>query len=85
MNNICKAAALALLVIQSVDASPISKAPKAKKAIRVSANHWSRPRSLERRDDGSVALTNVGGGWTLPVLVGGQQMIQNIDTGSADL
>ena len=38
-----------------------------------------------QRSEGAVVGYFDGGGWTLPVLIGGQQVILNIDTGSSDL
>lgn len=45
------------------------------------------PPDLAARADGAVAAYDLGGPYAFksPVLVGGQQMILQIDTGSADL
>jgi aspergillopepsin I len=36
-------------------------------------------------ETGAVEAVFDGGGWILPVLIGGQQVILNLDTGSSDL
>ena len=43
------------------------------------------PKSLSPRAEGAVEGSYDGGGWTLPVLIGGEQLILNIDTGSSDM
>ena len=80
--HLLSAAALSLLASEAI-ALPSPKQSIKKRSVKVSASHWLRKAPVQKRDDGSVVVTNDGGGWTLPVLVGGQQVIQNIDTGSA--
>lgn len=78
--------------------SAVLAAPSQKKAGPTQRSEQSKPRSftipvirerssLARRADGAVATYDLGGPYAFksPVLVGGQQMMLQIDTGSADL
>lgn len=78
------AATVASLLVSDVLALPNPKTVQ-KRSLRAPATHWLSQAPVQKRGDGNVTVVNDGGGWTLSVLVGGQQMIQNIDTGSADL
>ena len=79
------AASILLLFTTDVLALPKPRSAVSKRSIRVQAKRYIPERSIIIRDNGNVSAQNDGGGWLLPVLVGGQQMILNIDTGSADL
>ena len=56
-----------------------------KRGIRVEARRHIPKHAVIKRDTGAVVATNDGGGWIIPVLIGGQQVTLNVDTGSSDL
>lgn len=56
-----------------------------KRGIRAPAHRYIPSNNIASRDTGAVYHIWNGGGWILPVLVGGQQVFLNIDTGSSDL
>jgi aspergillopepsin I len=56
-----------------------------KRGIRAPAHRLIPSNNIVSRDTGAVYHIWNGGGWILPVLVGGQQVFLNIDTGSSDL
>ncbi|KAL5340336.1 aspartic peptidase domain-containing protein [Aspergillus crustosus] len=58
---------------------------RAKRGIRAPAHRYIPSNNIVSRDTGAVYHIWNGGGWILPVLVGGQQVFLNIDTGSSDL
>ena len=80
-----RAASILLLLTTDVLAMPRSRNALGGRSIKVQARRYIPERAIQVRDNGNVSAQNDGGGWLLPVLVGGQQMILNIDTGSADL
>lgn len=55
--------------------------------LRIEARvHYRAPTTrLVKKSTGSVFGYYDGGGWVLPVLIGGQEVALNIDTGSSDL
>lgn len=56
-----------------------------KRGIRASAvRHIPRYANVSS-ETGAVYSNFDGGGWILPVLIGGQQVTLNLDTGSSDL
>ena len=83
--HLLSAASILLLLTADVLALPKPKNALSKRSIKVQAKRYVPQRAIQIRDNGNVTAQNDGGGWLLPVLVGGQQMILNIDTGSADL
>jgi aspergillopepsin I len=56
-----------------------------KKGIRVEAHRYIPSNATINQDTGAVYANFDGGGWVLPVLIGGQQLYLNIDTGSSDM
>ena len=82
------AALASLLLTSSALAAPTTLNTRnaiVKKGFRTEARRYIPSNALIKRDTGAVATHNDGGGWTIPVLIGGQQMILNVDTGSSDL
>lgn len=86
------------LLLGGLLATAVLAAPTGEQAGPTHKREESKPRSftipvirerssLARRADGAVATYDLGGPYAFksPVLVGGQQMMLQIDTGSADL
>jgi hypothetical protein len=81
MAPISKTALLSLLLASGALAAPTRE----KKGIRAPAHRWIPKKAIVSRQTGAVEAANDGGGWIMPVLIGGQQVTLNIDTGSSDL
>jgi aspergillopepsin I len=64
-------------------AAPTSEIQK--RGIRSEAHRYIPSHVNIAEDTGAVEAITDGGGWVLPVLIGGQQLFLNIDTGSSDL
>ena len=77
----CYSTILSLLL--AVEALAVPAPPK--RGFRAEAHRLIPKRSLVSRQTGAVEAIDDGGGWILPVLIGGQQVMLNIDTGSSDL
>jgi aspergillopepsin I len=56
-----------------------------KRGVRAPVHRYVPSNNLVSRDTGAVQHIWNGGGWILPVLIGGQQVFLNVDTGSSDL
>jgi aspergillopepsin I len=56
-----------------------------KRGIRTEVHRWIPRNATIDQETGAVYANFDGGGWIIPVLIGGQQVILNIDTGSSDL
>ena len=67
--------------------TPESEKSKPRSFTLPVVRHRSLPAELAERADGAVATYDLGGVYAFqsPVLVGGQQLMLQIDTGSADL
>lgn len=79
---------LASVLTSVLLAAPALAAPAStivKRGIRAEAHRWIPRNATIDQETGAVYANFDGGGWILPVLIGGQQMILNIDTGSSDL
>ncbi|CEN61236.1 hypothetical protein ASPCAL07898 [Aspergillus calidoustus] len=63
----------------------LGREPIAKRGIRAPAHRYIPSNNHVSRDTGAVYHIWNGGGWILPVLIGGQQVFLNLDTGSSDL
>jgi aspergillopepsin I len=76
-----------LLLATGAVARPASlgREPIAKRGIRAPAHRYIPSNNHVSRDTGAVYHIWNGGGWILPVLIGGQQVFLNLDTGSSDL
>ncbi len=62
-----------------------SHGPRGKRGVRAPVHRSVPSNNLVSRDTGAVQHIWNGGGWILPVLIGGQQVFFNVDTGSSDL
>ncbi|KAL2825309.1 aspartic peptidase domain-containing protein [Aspergillus cavernicola] len=65
--------------------STLGRDPRVKRGIRAPVHRYVPSNNIVSRDTGAVYHIWNGGGWILPVLIGGQQVYLNIDTGSSDL
>ena len=69
-------------------AAPALAAPAThivKRGIRAEAHRYIPRNATIDQETGAVYANFDGGGWVLPVLIGGQQLFLNIDTGSSDM
>ncbi|KAL4967628.1 aspartic peptidase domain-containing protein [Aspergillus stella-maris] len=77
-----------LLLASSAVALPHAETP-VKRGIKAPAHHcpakYNTTVPNAPKEVGAVQHIWNGGGWILPVLVGGQQVFLNVDTGSSDL
>lgn len=72
------------LLLLSTTAFALPK-PKPADSFRVYARRDVPNLDLQARDVVSNETTIYDGGWYFPVLLGGQEVLLNIDTGSSDL
>ena len=77
------------LLATTILAAPTPESKKSKPRSFTIPVIWERslPADLAKRADGAVTTYDLGGPYAFksPVLVGGQQLLLQIDTGSADL
>lgn len=76
-----------LLLTSSALAAPTIKSRNTleKKGFRVAVHRRAPKLAVTKRDTGDVAATSDSGQWIIPVLIGGQQVTLNVDTGSSDM
>jgi aspergillopepsin I len=85
MAHLLSALVSLLLVSDSLGAPATEHSTLQKRGIRSAAHRHIPRHALISRDTGAVESIFDGGGWVLPVLIGGQQLYLNLDTGSSDL
>ena len=56
-----------------------------KQGFRVPARRHIPKHAVIKRHTGGVDLTSDAGGWIVPVLISGQELTLNVDTGSSDM
>lgn len=74
--------AVSLLLVSESLAAP---ANIQKRGIRSPAHRYIPSHVSVDSETGAVYNSFDGGGWIIPVLIGGQQVTLNLDTGSSDL
>jgi aspergillopepsin I len=72
-------------VLLAVPALAVPASINVKRGIRADVHRWVPRNATVDQETGAVYANFDGGGWILPVLIGGQQVILNLDTGSSDL
>lgn len=72
-------------VLLAVPALAVPASIIVKRGIRADVHRWIPRNATVDQETGAVYANFDGGGWILPVLIGGQQVILNLDTGSSDL
>lgn len=79
---------LASILTSALLAAPALAHPASivvKRGIRADVHRWIPRNATINQDTGAVYANFDGGGWVLPVLIGGQQLFLNLDTGSSDM
>lgn len=74
--------AVSLLIAREALAAPTVSQ---KQGIRTNLTRYISSGAAIDSETGAVYNNFDGGGWIIPVLIGGQQVILNVDTGSSDL
>ena len=77
-------AVLSVLVSLLLTSGALAAPTLEKKSFRVSAEFTTK-RALYKRHTGRAATEFDGGGWIIPVVIGGQTVTLNLDTGSSDM